>query len=100
MCDSAEIRYAYIMEHPDYPGSLQVGCVCAENMEEDYKRPREREKRLGNSARGRPAWPSRKWRTSRQGNLYINTQACVPRLGGGAAELERGGDRETGRVAL
>lgn len=45
MCDSAKIRYAHIMEHPDYPGSLQVGCVCAELMEEDYKRPREREKR-------------------------------------------------------
>lgn len=39
MCDSAKIRYAHIMEHPDYPGSLQVGCVCAELMEEDYKRP-------------------------------------------------------------
>jgi hypothetical protein len=73
MCESAEIRYAHVMEHSDYPGQLQVGCVCAENMEEDYKRPREREKRLKNSARRRAAWPSRKWRMSRQGNLYINT---------------------------
>ena len=73
MCESAEIRYAHIMEHPDYPGSLQVGCVCAEQMEEDYKRPRERETRLRNSARRRAAWPSRKWRISRQGNPYINT---------------------------
>lgn len=86
MCDSAEIRYAHIMEHPDYPGSLQVGCVCAEHMEEDYKRPREREKRLRNSARRRAAWPSRKWRTSRQGNLYINTDGfnlTVYRAGAG-----------------
>jgi hypothetical protein len=73
MCESAEIRYAHVMEHSDYPGQIQVGCVCAENMEEDYKRPREREKRLKNSARRRAAWPSRKWRMSMQGNLYINT---------------------------
>ena len=55
-------------------------------MEEDYKRPREREKRLKNSARRRAAWPSRKWRTSKHGNLYINTDGfnlAVYRAGAG-----------------
>ncbi len=27
MCESMSIRYAHRMEHPDYPGSLLVGCV-------------------------------------------------------------------------
>ncbi len=32
------------MAHPDYPDELACGCVCAEHMEGDYQRPREREK--------------------------------------------------------
>ena len=74
MCESVEIRYVHVMEHPDYDGQLQVGCVCAEHMEEDYKRPREREKRLKRAARRRKSWSQRTWLTSRQGNLYINTE--------------------------
>lgn len=94
MCGNAEIRYVHTMEHPNYQGQLQVGCVCAEHMEEDYKRPREREKRLRNSARRRAAWPSRKWRTSKKGNLYINVEGfnlTVSRndLGWGVRVLKR-----------
>ena len=74
MCESVEIRYVHIMEHPEFAGSLHVGCVCAEHMEEDYKRPREREKRLKNAAQRRRTWPRRVWRASRQGNIYINTE--------------------------
>ncbi len=64
---------SHVMEHPDYPELLHVGCVCAEHMEEDYVRPKEREKRLKRVARRRPAWARREWQMSRQGNPYINT---------------------------
>jgi hypothetical protein len=43
-------------------------------MEEDYVRPKEREKRLKRVARRRPAWAKREWQLSRQGNPYINTE--------------------------
>ena len=39
MCESVEIRYVHLMEHPDYPETLGVGCICAEHMEEDYVNP-------------------------------------------------------------
>jgi hypothetical protein len=72
MCETQDIRYVHVMEHPDYPDLLNVGCVCAERMEEDYVRPKEREKRLKRVARRRSAWAQRKWFMSRQGNPYIN----------------------------
>lgn len=73
MCECVEIRYVHFMEHPDYPDLLGVGCVCAEHMENDYVRPRERESRLKNEARRRSKWISRKWRTSASGVSFLNT---------------------------
>ena len=40
MCETAEIRYVHSMSHPEYPDVLDVGCICAEHMEEDYVAPR------------------------------------------------------------
>lgn len=74
MCESVDIRYVHYMEHPDYPETLAVGCVCAEHMEEDYARPRAREKDLRRLAARRKSWRERKWRTSQAGNAYINTE--------------------------
>jgi hypothetical protein len=37
-------------EHPDYATELNVGCVCAEKIEDDYVRPRLREKALRSAA--------------------------------------------------
>jgi len=74
MCESAEVRYVHFMEHPNYPNVLAVGCVCAENMEEDYFRPREREKRLRTLARRRRTWGNREWQWSARGNPYLNAE--------------------------
>ena len=74
MCESVEIRYAHFMQHPDYPESLTVGCVCAEHMEGDYVNPRQREKRLKGLARRRQSWSKRQWRLSGKGNPYLNTE--------------------------
>ena len=73
MCEVQEIRYAHHMEHPAYPESLRVGCVCAANMEDDYDRPLKRERALKNAAQRRRRWLSRSWRTSRRGNSFLNT---------------------------
>ena len=73
MCEQQEIRYVHHMQHPGYAGELEVGCVCAGRMEEDYERPRKRERNLRNAAQRRRRWLSRKWKTSGRGNAYINT---------------------------
>jgi hypothetical protein len=98
MCESVEIRYVHEMSHPRYPGSLLVGCVCAEHMEDDYVRPREREARLRKAASRRKTWDRRKWSVSARGNAYLNTQ------GFNITVHERGGSfgltiqrRETGK---
>lgn len=72
MCENVEIRYVHEMQHPDYSGTLSVGCICAEHMEEDYVRPKEREKQLKSAARRRKTWAKRAWSQSSKGNLYIN----------------------------
>jgi hypothetical protein len=73
MCEVQEIRYVHTMTHPDYPAELHVGCVCATKMENDYVRPRLREKALRSAAARKKRWLSRKWQTSARGNSYINT---------------------------
>lgn len=40
MCEKEEIRQVHYVSHPDYPTELRVGCVCAENLTEDYAGPR------------------------------------------------------------
>lgn len=62
------------MQHSDYPETLGVGCICAENMENDKVNPRRREKNLRTKARRRKTWSNRKWRTSAKGNSYLNTE--------------------------
>ena len=73
MCETREIRYVHHMEHPDYSDSLAVGCICAENMENDYEAPRRREQTLRNAAQRRRRWLGRKWKVSAKGNSYLNT---------------------------
>ncbi len=73
MCETQEIRYVHAMTHPHYAGELNVGCVCAEKMEDDYIGPRRRENALRSAAGRKKRWLSRKWRISARGNPYINT---------------------------
>jgi hypothetical protein len=99
MCETQDIRYVHHMEHPDYPESLAVGCVCAEHMENDYEGPRRREKALRNAAQRKRRWLSRKWKVSVKENAYLNTDGLNitvfqrnPKLWGARIE-----DRATGR---
>lgn len=71
MCESKSIRYVHHMEHPDYPGTLKTGCVCAGHMEGDLTGARTREASMRNRASKRMRWTSRKWKYSGKGNSYI-----------------------------
>lgn len=73
MCEVQEIRYVHTMAHPNYDGTLDVGCVCAEHMEEDYVRPRQRERALRNAANRKKNWLTRRWHLSAHGHPFINT---------------------------
>jgi len=73
MCELQEIRYVHTMSHPDFEGVLEVGCVCAERMEEDKVGPRQRERALRGAARRKSHWLDRRWRISSQGNSFVNT---------------------------
>lgn len=74
MCEVQPVRYVHTMEHPDYPDTLDVGCVCAGNMEQDYHAARTREARFKQTKKRRQRWLEQHWRTSASGNDYINTK--------------------------
>jgi hypothetical protein len=74
MCESVEIRYVHFMEHPDYPDTLGVGCICAEHMADDYVGPSQHEKKLKSKVHRRATWAKRKWNTSAKGNPFLNTE--------------------------
>ena len=100
MCEKQEIRYVHSMEHPNYPETLDVGCVCAGRMEEDYAAPRERESELRNAAGRRRRWAKSKWRASAKGNPYRNVAPynIVVYLKGRDGEQETWGFRVTNRA--
>jgi hypothetical protein len=71
MCGQTEIRYLHIMRHPGYPDDLEVGCVCAGHMEQDYENPKQRERALRNRDKRLRTFLNREWRLSRNDNLVL-----------------------------
>ncbi len=73
MCQHAQIRYVFEMEHPRWPDRLAVGCVCAEHMAEERAHEfRAMEGRLRNINARRRSFPDLKaWRETRAGNLEL-----------------------------
>jgi hypothetical protein len=80
MCGTP-IRYVHTMRHPTFPEELGVGCVCAGNMEGDYRAARSRETALKNWRKRRANWVRRAgWRRSHLNpdNLVLRTcGACI-----------------------
>ena len=72
MCGNERIRFVHIMQHPDYPENIGVGCNCAEKMTDDYAAPKKREQKLRNKATRKSRWLKRKWRISAKGNEFLN----------------------------
>lgn len=73
MCETQEIRYVHYMQHPNYPGQLGCGCVCAGRMEEDSTQAEKREKTLQNAGARRKRWLTRARRVSAKGNPFFNS---------------------------
>ncbi len=72
MCEKEHIRYVHYMSHPDYPGELQCGCICAGNMEANLVAAQNREAKLRNRSSRKRNWPKlRGWHTSVKGNLTM-----------------------------
>jgi len=67
MCERVQIRYVHHMEHPDYPRTLAVGCVCASNMEENSSAAPYREKQFKSRMKSRAGWLDRNWRETPKG---------------------------------
>ena len=76
MCESAAVRYVHSMRHDDYPDTLDVGCICAGNMEQDAKSAKRREATVRNRSKRREKWLLRKWRLSRNGNPTLRVSGC------------------------
>jgi hypothetical protein len=71
MCLNEKLRFVHTMEHDEYPVKLEVGCVCAEKMAEEYD-GKAREQHLRNRAARKSKWLTRKWRISGKGNHFLN----------------------------
>lgn len=87
MCGNERIRYVHAMSHPQNNLQLDVGCVCAEKMTNDYVNPKRRERALRNKAarmlrrKKRAAQIKQEqtealqratWSLSQKGNLYLS----------------------------
>lgn len=70
MCGYQIIRYAHLMEHPNYH-SLSVGCVCAGRMEGNVAEAKRRETDFKNRQSRLASFCKRQWKRSRKGNEYL-----------------------------
>jgi hypothetical protein len=73
MCGQPHVRYMHQLQHRETGQTIEVGCVCAEKLTEDYLNPREREAAFISRRLQRARFPKRKgWRGSAKGNKFIN----------------------------
>lgn len=70
MCGNEKIRYVHHMEHEEYPQGLDVGTVCAGNMESDIDGSKSRMRDFKKTLSGKSKWVSKDWKISHKGNLY------------------------------
>ena len=73
MCNNEKIRYVHIVAHPDFSDNLNVGCICAEKMTNDYVNPKKLEKELRNKSQRRNNWLKKNWKISSKGNVYLKS---------------------------
>jgi hypothetical protein len=73
MCEVMVVRYVHTMAHPNYE-TLDVGCICAGNMEQDLVGARRREANLKLTLGRRKRWLDRAWQVSAAGNDFLNAE--------------------------
>ena len=72
MCGQTNVRYVHHLIHKQNNILINVGCICAEKMTDDYTNPRKTEKYLKSVEKKKSRWLTRKWKTSKKGNDYMN----------------------------
>jgi len=83
MCGKEEIRFIHVMAHPAHP-KLQVGCVCAEKMANDYVGPKQNLNKARLLSQNKRAWFNKSnwhkqytdtyWRETRSISTWITPQ--------------------------
>jgi hypothetical protein len=74
-CFHYPIRFVHTLTHPEWPESIDTGCVCASKLTGDYEQPRERERALRKQSTSRRRWLARNWHTSAAGNSWLKVNA-------------------------
>ena len=77
MCEKQLIRYKHYMKHSDYDKILEVGCVCAGNMEDDLVSAKRRDDFMKSRSNKRKKWLNRNWKISAKGNDYIKSDGYI-----------------------
>ena len=67
MCGKESIRFVHVMQHADYAGRLQVGCICAEKMADGYDGKRA-QRRVSDRATRKAKCVDSVWKVSKKGN--------------------------------
>jgi hypothetical protein len=98
MCEKETIRHIHTVTHPDYPGELHVGCICAEHMTEDYIGPRAAEGVVKRRRSRLATFLERGWKSGRFGSFYRDWKGrlvlVAPRDGGWIAKVDGEGGRK------
>lgn len=71
MCNQEGVRYIHVMEHPNYNSQLRVGYKCAEKMEDDYVKPKNRENQLKNKYNRLRNFLKKDWKVNDKGNYSL-----------------------------
>jgi hypothetical protein len=80
-CGHDRVRYVHTIVHPDWPGELNVGRLCVENLTGDPLNPARQEAELKRRAMARRQqrtaceaarvqWATQQWRRSAKGNAW------------------------------
>jgi len=98
MCEKETIRHVHFVTHPDYPAELRVGCVCAENLTEDYVGPREAEGAVKKRRSRLSTFMTRGWQEGRFGSSFRDWKGrrvlIAPRSSGWIAKVDGEGGRK------
>lgn len=97
MCEKEEIRHIHTVSHPDYPTTLEVGCVCAEHLTEDYAGPRAAEAAVKRHRARQKTFLERGWKSGLNGSFSRSWKGrrvlLAPRGQGWIAKVDGEGGR-------
>jgi hypothetical protein len=75
-CGHHHVRYDHILGHPDYPHSIEVGCVCAGKLGLEHE-AQDAERDTRRRASGLKRFIEKGWKTTNNGNPYKRVRVAV-----------------------